>query len=171
MSLIDNYTLKFDPIPCEIGSEEWKLTCEVGKNLNDFLPYLNGYIKKALYDPKANTFVFTFENHKVSVSNDKVMIARIKSQEEGKNLAEKVVKFLNEIYEKKDEITPDYKRKQPPKAMDIYKLLPKTNCKKCGEPTCFVFATKLSQGEYEIEDCPELNEEQLNGLKNLFNNI
>ena len=168
MKLIENYSIKFDPIPCEIGSEEWKLTCEVGKNLNDFLPYLNGYIKKAIYDPKANTFVFTFENHKVSVTNDKVMIARIKSQDEGKKLAEKVIDFLNKVYAKKDEITPDFERREPPKTIDIYKLLPKTNCKKCGEPTCFVFATKLSQGDHDIEDCVELNEERKEAIRKLY---
>ena len=168
MKLIENYSIKFDPIPWEIGREEWKLTCEVSKNLNDFLPYLNGYIKKAIYDPKANTFVFTFENHKVSVTNDKVMIARIKSQDEGKKLAQKVIDFLNEVYAKKDEITPDFERREPPKAIDIYKLLPKTNCRKCGEPTCFVFATKLSQGDHEIEDCVELNEEQKEAIKKLY---
>ena len=168
MKLIENYKIKFDPIPCEIGSEEWKLTCEVSKNLSDFLSYLNGYIKKGIHDPKANTFVFTFENHKVSVTNDKVMIARIKSQDEGKKLAQKVIDFLNEVYAKKDEITPDFERREPPKAIDIYKLLPKTNCRKCGEPTCFVFATKLSQGDHEIEDCVELNEEQKETIRKLF---
>ena len=30
------------------------------------------------------------------------------------------------------------------KALDIFKLLPKTNCKKCGCPTCLAFAMKLA---------------------------
>ena len=29
------------------------------------------------------------------------------------------------------------------KALDVYKLLPKKNCKECGDPTCLTFAMKL----------------------------
>ncbi|WP_017981029.1 acetyl-CoA decarbonylase/synthase complex subunit gamma [Methanocaldococcus villosus] len=42
-------------------------------------------------------------------------------------------------------------------AMDIYKLLPKTNCKKCGYPSCMAFATKLLEREANIDQCPILN--------------
>ena len=43
------------------------------------------------------------------------------------------------------------------KALDIYKLLPKTNCKKCGYPTCLAFAMKLAAGKAEVEACPDLD--------------
>ena len=43
--------------------------------------------------------------------------------------------------------------------MDIYKLLPKTNCGKCGLPTCMAFAFKLAQGAVEIDKCPFLTDE------------
>ena len=33
------------------------------------------------------------------------------------------------------------------KALDIYKLLPKKNCKECGDPTCLTFAMKLASGK------------------------
>ncbi|NYT07471.1 MAG: acetyl-CoA decarbonylase/synthase complex subunit gamma [Methanomicrobiales archaeon] len=44
------------------------------------------------------------------------------------------------------------------KALDIYKLLPKKNCKECGEPTCLTFAMKLASGKVKPEDCPYLDE-------------
>ncbi|WP_456420092.1 acetyl-CoA decarbonylase/synthase complex subunit gamma [Methanocaldococcus infernus] len=43
-------------------------------------------------------------------------------------------------------------------AMDIYKLLPKRNCKKCGY-TCMAFATKLLEREESLDKCPFLTEE------------
>lgn len=43
------------------------------------------------------------------------------------------------------------------KALDIYKHLPKTNCKKCGYPTCLAFAMKLAVGKAEVEACPDLD--------------
>ena len=43
--------------------------------------------------------------------------------------------------------------------LQIYKLLPKTNCKKCGFPTCLAFAMKLSQKGIELSACPDVSEE------------
>ncbi|RLI82748.1 tRNA CCA-pyrophosphorylase [Archaeoglobales archaeon] len=44
--------------------------------------------------------------------------------------------------------------------MEIYKWLPKTNCKKCGEATCMSFAFKLLNREKKLEDCTPLFEEK-----------
>lgn len=43
--------------------------------------------------------------------------------------------------------------------LDIYKLLPKTNCKKCGRPTCLAFAMQLAQKKAELKDCPDVSDE------------
>ena len=43
--------------------------------------------------------------------------------------------------------------------IQIFKLLPKTNCKKCGFPTCLAFAMKLAGGGVEISACPDVSEE------------
>ena len=42
--------------------------------------------------------------------------------------------------------------------LQIYKLLPKTNCKKCGFPTCLAFAMKLSQKGAELSACPDVSD-------------
>jgi acetyl-CoA decarbonylase/synthase complex subunit gamma len=43
--------------------------------------------------------------------------------------------------------------------VQIFKLLPKTNCKKCGFPTCLAFAMKLAQAGVDISACPDVSEE------------
>ena len=45
------------------------------------------------------------------------------------------------------------------KALDIYKILPKKNCKECGDPTCLTFAMKLAQGKVDPSLCPYLDEQ------------
>jgi len=40
--------------------------------------------------------------------------------------------------------------------IDVYKLLPRTNCKECGEENCMAFATKVVNRELSIEKCPPL---------------
>ncbi|MFA5276112.1 MAG: acetyl-CoA decarbonylase/synthase complex subunit gamma [Candidatus Omnitrophota bacterium] len=43
--------------------------------------------------------------------------------------------------------------------LDIYKLLPKTNCKQCGFATCLAFAMQLAKKAVAIEKCPFLNKD------------
>ncbi len=43
--------------------------------------------------------------------------------------------------------------------VEIFKLLPKTNCKKCGQPTCLAFAMKLAQRQATLDLCPDVSEE------------
>jgi len=43
--------------------------------------------------------------------------------------------------------------------IQIYKLLPQTNCKECGFPTCLAFAMKLAAKQAELSACPYVSEE------------
>jgi len=43
--------------------------------------------------------------------------------------------------------------------IQIFKLLPKTNCKECGVPTCLAFAMNLAAGKAELASCPYVSEE------------
>lgn len=78
--------------------------------------------------------------------------------------AEKELKGLielgNRTWERRAEITPDATTRQRPIPMAIYKLLPNTNCKQCGESTCYSFALKLAVSQRKIADCPPLAEPQ-----------
>lgn len=49
--------------------------------------------------------------------------------------------------------------------LDIYKLLPKTNCKKCGSPTCLAFAMKLAMKKASLDECPDITAEARKALE------
>lgn len=51
------------------------------------------------------------------------------------------------------------------KALDIYKHLPKSNCKKCGSPTCLAFAMALASKKTSLDQCPEITSEGLAALE------
>lgn len=50
------------------------------------------------------------------------------------------------------------------KALDIFKLTPKKNCKDCGFPTCMAFCMKVASGACEIGKCPHMSQEALDKL-------
>lgn len=50
--------------------------------------------------------------------------------------------------------------------LDIYKLLPKTNCKKCGSPTCLAFAIKLAMKKASLLNALIFQRKQKNPWRN-----
>ena len=49
--------------------------------------------------------------------------------------------------------------------LEIYKLLPQTNCKECGFPTCLAFAMKLAAKQISLSDCPYVSDEAKDKLE------
>ena len=47
------------------------------------------------------------------------------------------------------------------KALDIFKLTPKKNCKDCGFPTCMAFSMKVASGAVEVEKCPHMSNDAM----------
>ena len=47
------------------------------------------------------------------------------------------------------------------KALDIFKLTPKKNCKDCGFPTCMAFSMKVASGAVEVGKCPHMSDDAI----------
>jgi len=43
--------------------------------------------------------------------------------------------------------------------MDIYRLLPRTNCRECGYASCMAYTAQLREGEADLSQCPYLSDE------------
>jgi CO dehydrogenase/acetyl-CoA synthase gamma subunit (corrinoid Fe-S protein) len=68
--------------------------------------------------------------------------------------------MVNDVWSRRNHIEPSFEgRRPPPNTLDIYRLLPRTNCKECGRPTCMAFASDLREGKAELAQCPALSEE------------
>ncbi len=48
---------------------------------------------------------------------------------------------------------------RPKNVMEVFRLLEKTNCRRCGEKTCLAFAGAVYQGRRSVADCPLLDPE------------
>ncbi len=58
-----------------------------------------------------------------------------------------------------------------PSVMEIYQLLPKTNCKKCGEATCMAFAIALLSRKKKVAECTPMLEEELKEQKEKLDSL
>ena len=48
-------------------------------------------------------------------------------------------------------IEPDFEMHRGPAPMAVFKLLPRTNCRQCGQATCFTFALKVAAGQQKLD--------------------
>jgi ArsR family metal-binding transcriptional regulator len=99
------------------------------------------------------------------VHGDKIAVNALRDEAEAHHILEWLKKEINDAWENHKKITPKYDGKAKPHILDIYKLLPKTNCRKCGQPTCMMFASLATEGIKGCEDCPQLKEENGEKLK------
>ncbi len=88
-----------------------------------------------------------------------IAINMVTDEAEAENILEWLKKEINHTWERREEIKPSFERASKPRILDILRLLPKTNCRECGQPTCMVFATQLSEGSEALDDCRLLDDQ------------
>jgi ArsR family metal-binding transcriptional regulator len=86
----------------------------------------------------------------------------IEDEKEAQEILDKLKDLINETYENRSQIEPNYSEGDHLKPSDIQKLLPGTNCKECGFRSCLAFAFKLVDQKIEIAKCIPLFSDQFN---------
>ena len=95
----------------------------------------------------------------------KIAVNALRDEAETHHILEWLKQEINNAWEHRDAIVPKYDGKSKPHILEIYKLLPKNNCRKCGQPTCMMFASLATEGIKGAGDCPEMTENSVNRLQ------
>jgi ArsR family metal-binding transcriptional regulator len=127
-------------------------------DLREIMPYLNAMFKTSVYNHDEGSIKFTHAKIEYTIIGDQVNIAKFSNRTELHEILDWLADLINDIYSSRSELTPMYARRKPVPVLFIYNLLPKTNCRSCGEKSCMVFAARLNKLEAEIDACPFLSE-------------
>jgi ArsR family metal-binding transcriptional regulator len=158
--LIEKYDLEIFTPPCEPGAERYSAKARLTVDISEVLPYLNATLRGAVYLPEAQALTWKKGGHNIAFHAYEIATSNVEDRDEAEKELKGLVDLVNRTWEHRVEITPDTTTRQRPTPMAIYKLLPNTNCKQCGEPTCFTFALRLSTSQKRLADCPPLSEPQ-----------
>ena len=158
--LIDHYDLEIATPACDPGAERYTAQARLTANISDVLPYLNATLPRAVYYPGAGALIWKKAGHSVAFHALDIAVSNLEDRDGAEKELKTVVDLVNRTWERRAEIAPDTTTRQRPTSMAIFKLLPRTNCKQCGEPTCFTFANKLVVAHKKLADCPPLAEAQ-----------
>ena len=151
--------------PCLAEKELFKVIARASVDLTEILPFLNGFLPKPNYQASSNSLVFKKGNVGFTLKDDKIAMTKLVNLTEAYELLDLVKDLINDTYERKSEITPNYNSLKKLGLLQVYNLLPKKNCQKCGEPSCMAFAAKLSKFDCEIDDCPLFKEAEYSNLR------
>ena len=92
------------------------------------------------FNPETITLTFRRKPGFLSLSSDKVYITQIKDTQTGLKVLEALKDAINSTWEHCHELNAVTKDRRSPCHLDIWELLPRTNCKQCGEASCLAFA-------------------------------
>ena len=158
--LIEHYDLKVYTPPCDPGAERFSAFAELAVDISEVLPYLNATLHGAIYYHAANALTWKKGGHNLAFHAYQIATSNVEDYDAAVKEIEGLIKLINRTWERRSEIVPDTETRQRPPLMTVYKLLPQTNCKQCGEPTCYSFAIKLTVSQKKLADCPPLAEPQ-----------
>ena len=122
------------------------------------LPYLNTVLKAYDYSAEPPTLTLKLPGKLVTIHPREIAINIVKDEAEAEEILAWLQEEINATWARRGEIEPNFTTAPRPRVLDLLKLLPKTNCRACGAPTCMVFAVELSTGKKAPGQCPALSQ-------------
>ncbi len=144
---------------CNPNFESVHCIANLNEDIGDALPYLNSVLGGTQYFNDPPEVMFHHNGRIIKVGSREIAINALEDENEADRILEWLKNEINQAWENRASITPCYTGKTKPRLIEVLKLLPKTNCRKCGQPTCMVFASQVVEGGKGADDCPELSDE------------
>jgi len=142
--------------PCLADTEKIRFIAHFEKNVSDIFPYLNAILEGAIYNHEGKTLTIKKEGRLITLHPNRIAAGKVIDEDDAHHVIEWIKERINYCHENRDSIEPNLERRQKLSVLDIYKLLPGNNCRKCEELTCIAFSVKLSAEEISVLRCTEL---------------
>jgi len=152
---LDAITLA-NTLPCLAEPGKIIVVGHPSQPLVNVIPYLATLPDVIAYNPTTCTVTFRRQHGFMTLYPDKVYITQVKDVEEGLKLLEALTDAINATWVHRTELVAVTVARRAPRFLDIWTLLPQTNCKQCGEATCLAFTAALLQHKRLLSECPVL---------------
>ena len=151
--LLKNYTFETMLPECNTFAETINAIATLSEDIGEALPYLASVIKLCSYDDNTKILTFKRDGKGIAIYPRQIAVTKLSDREEAKQVLEQLKDLINSTYENRHNIQPCHKKGGELKYLDVFKLLPGTNCGECGQQTCLAFAARLVQQEANISQC------------------
>lgn len=156
--LLKSYSKRVFRAECNPSFESLHCIATLDQDVSEALPYLNSELGgfEYLSDPPAVTF--RHRGRLISVQGREIAINALQDEAEADKILEWLKREINRCWNHRDRITPCTQGAPRVQILEILKVLPRTNCRECGKPTCMALAARMAEGACGADACPALDE-------------
>ena len=170
--LITEYRVELVEDHHSFGSGRYEVKVILPVDISPSFAYLNTVLDDSIYDRDNKILIGANNRSRYAFRPHEIHAGMVVEASEAPSLAGEAVGLVNRIWAERENITPSFKERKLPPVYEIYRLLPGTNCKECGYPTCLACAADLRNGVISLEKCtllsrPEYRQNQ-ERIRNLF---
>jgi ArsR family metal-binding transcriptional regulator len=156
--LIESYHVEVEVSTHSAEHIDFEAVAHLSVDISPALLYLNAVLSNGIYVPNTPVLSWRHDGHNIGFWPDRIAVDNLESRSDVEQTVQRLVELVNQVWDRREGLEPDHtthKRLQP---LELFQLLPQTNCKICGEETCFNFALKLVAAQAKLEDCTPLFE-------------
>jgi len=147
-------------LPCLAEPGKIIVIGKPSRPLSDVLPYLATLPNVIAYNPEAASLTLRRQPGFITLYADRVYITQVKDADEGLALLAALVDAINATWMQRHELVAVTAHHRAPRPLDVWALLPQTNCQQCGEATCMAFAFALLQNRRALTECLPLTADE-----------
>lgn len=155
--LLSGYTKQMFRPECNPQFESLHCIAQLNEDVSAALPYLNAALGGTQYLNDPPELMFHHHGRIIKVGAIEIAINALKDEQEADKILAWLQGQINRVWQQRDQITPCYTGQKRPQLIEVLRALPKTNCQRCGQPTCMVFASQIVAGGRSVDACPELS--------------
>lgn len=155
--LLTGYSLEIFKSKCQADAKGVHCFVHLDDDVRAVLPYLNTVLGGFVYTLEPPALTLKNYGKLITIHPRRIAINALRDREEAEKIAAWLQREINGTWENRAEIKPSTSSARQPVLLEILKLLPRTNCRQCGDATCLVFAAKTVEGVRNQDDCPPLS--------------
>jgi ArsR family metal-binding transcriptional regulator len=157
------------------GSGRYGVRVILSTDISISFPYLNAVLNDTLYDHENSILIGVSNRRRYAFRPHEIHAGMVIEPSEAPKIADEVIDLVNQVWDRHEHITPSLRERELPTIYEIYKLLPGTNCKECGYPTCLAYAADIRNGVIPLDRCPLLSKPEYkqnrDQIRNLFSSL
>lgn len=153
-------------LPCMADPSKIIVIGETDATIDVVMPLLNAILPNVIsYYPMAGVMSLRRRPGLITLYPRRVQITQVDDVDDGLRMLAVVRDLLNQTWTRREQIQPKTETRRLPRPLDVYELLPRSNCRACGAATCMAFAFGLLENRFRPEQCPVLSEAEFDGRR------
>jgi DNA-binding CsgD family transcriptional regulator/ArsR family metal-binding transcriptional regulator len=126
------------------------------RDVSSLFPYLNAELNRTVYLKQPPFIRFRFDDILCALHPFYLAAFPFSDRFQAESFVARLLEFINGVHERRGVIRPNHKTHNPVSVVKILKLLPKSNCGRCGYTTCVAFAAAVRTARAIPYQCPDL---------------